>query len=176
MSELKLSDLTNINIGLYIVGAFTLFTSVIGITNIAINYSNINSTNENTKLLRENILNISQSIEMKQYNFDKKIIHLESKFNKLLEIQQDYFDEIIDLHIERKNYISKSTSISSLSDDIDKNLLQTNEHHIKYEETTSDEENEEECIDKDDDELLNECYDSLPLHNFKKNTALNWLF
>jgi hypothetical protein len=41
----KIAIVTN-NIGVYI-GAFTLFTSIIGITNIALHYSNIKSNNEN---------------------------------------------------------------------------------------------------------------------------------
>jgi hypothetical protein len=171
----KISDVTNY-MGLYI-GAFTLFTSVIGITNIAIHYSNINSSNENTKLLRENIFNISQGIEMNRYNFDNKINKLEirfnklleSKFNTLLEIQKNCLNEINNLHIERKNYISKSTSISGITFISDKEDVNQEELLDEYKKINY-------VLDEKDDELLNECYDSLPLNNFKKNTALNWLF
>jgi hypothetical protein len=30
--------------------------------------------------------------------------------------------------------------------------------------------------DKEYDELLNECYDAIPLNNLKKTTGLSWLF
>jgi hypothetical protein len=30
--------------------------------------------------------------------------------------------------------------------------------------------------DNEYDELLNECYDTIPLNNFKKTTGLSWLF
>jgi hypothetical protein len=30
--------------------------------------------------------------------------------------------------------------------------------------------------DDDYDELENECYDSIPMSNLKKNTGLNWFF
>jgi len=30
--------------------------------------------------------------------------------------------------------------------------------------------------ENDYDELMNECYDTIPLNNVKKNTGLSWLF
>ena len=34
----------------------------------------------------------------------------------------------------------------------------------------------EDAKDEEYDELLNECYDAIPLNNIKKNTGLSWIF
>jgi hypothetical protein len=150
----KIADVT-VNIGICI-SAFGLFASFVGFTNIALHYSNINSNNKNNKFLSERITSISKNIEINRIIYDNKIIELEYK---LIESQQNCLNEIKKLKSEKKITISKSTSISDLA------FISDEEKKV------NDEENQEE-----DDELINECYDSLPLNNFKKNTKSNWLF
>lgn len=149
----KIADVT-VNIGICI-SAFALFASVVGVTNIALHYSNINSNNKNNKLLNESISRLSENIEINHFIYDKRVSELEEKFNKLLEFQQESqqncLNEIKKIQSEKKITISKSTSISDLS------FISDEEKKVK------DEEKQEE-----DDELINECYDSLPLNNLKK--------
>ena len=107
-----------------------------------------------------------------------KIDDLDIKFTKLLKSQQYTLNEIL-LNIERKNVISKSTSISSLFLDSSKNTINNNDLStlVAKTEKNEDEKNEDEKNEKDYYEILNECYDNIPLNNLKKTTGLKgWLF
>lgn len=146
-------------IGSYIV-ALALFPSIIGITNIAIYYSNINSNNKNNELLHENI-EINRSICVKL--IEMRINKLENKLSIILENQQFCLNEIKKIQIKNNNSLSRSTSISGFPCILDNEYQKLN--YVLDEKES-----------KVDEELLNECYDSLPLNNFKKNTALTWLF
>ena len=154
------------SIGVYI-GACTLFTSIIGITNIAIHYSNITSNNKNNKLLNEKISKIPESIEINRSIcvrlIEMRLNELQNKLYIILENQQFCLNEIKKLHIKNHNSLSRSTSISGFPFILDNECQKFN--YVLDEKES-----------KGDDEMLNECYDSLPLNNFKKNTALNWLF
>jgi hypothetical protein len=135
----KIADVT-IFIGFYI-GAFTLFTSVIGVTNIALNYSNINSNNKITDLLNKNstkMINIFQLVKDNSF----KLEQLENKINLFLEFQKN-------------NALLKSTSISSLSEiseELSTNLLYKQESYYENSNNDNDEDNHED----NDYELLNE--------------------
>lgn len=161
----KIADIGT-SIGIYIV-ALTLFPSIIGITNIAIYYSSNNKNKNNHKLLDDNISEISRSIDINRAVcvrvIEMRISELENRLSFILENQQICLNEIKKMHIKNHNSLSRSTSISGLPFILDNEYQKLNyvldEKENKY-----------------DEEMLNECYDSLPLNNFKKNTALTWLF
>ena len=92
-----------------------------------------------------------------------KINKLENRLSIILENQQFCLNEIKKLYIKNYNTVSRSTSISEIPF-IPENEYQKLNYILDEKDT------------KGDEELLNECYDSLPLNNFKKNTALTWLF
>jgi hypothetical protein len=146
-------------IGGYIV-ALALFPSIIGITNIAIYYSNINSNNKNNELINRSI-EINRSVCVKL--IEMRINKLENRLSIILENQQFCLNEIKKLHIKNYNSLSRSTSISGFPVILDNEYQKLN-YVIDEKEINGDE------------EMINECYDSLPLNNFKKNTALTWLF
>ncbi len=154
----KLFDIGT-SIGIYIV-ALTLFPSIIGITNIAIHYSN-------NKLLDENISEISRSIDINRAVcvrvIEMRINNLENTLSIILENQQFCLNEIKKMHIKNNNSLSRSTSISLFPCILDNEYQKLN-YVLDEKEINGDE------------EMINECYDSLPLNNFKKNTALTWLF
>jgi hypothetical protein len=158
----KIADIGT-SIGIYIV-ALTLFPSIIGITNIAIHYS---SNNKNDKLLDDNIAEISRSIDINRAVcvrvIEMRISELENRLSFILENQQICLNEIKKIHIKNYNSLSRSTSISGMPFILDNEYQKLN--YVL---------DEKEC--KYDEEMLNECYDSMPLNNFKKNTALTWLF
>lgn len=96
-----------------------------------------------------------------------KIDNLEFKLTNLIEKQQHTLNEIYKLpllNIGTKNTISQSTSISSLSSESFKDPIIENESEIKN-------------VEGEYYEILNECYDIIPLNNIKKFTGLKkWLF
>jgi hypothetical protein len=154
----KISDVGTC-IGSYIV-ALALFPSIIGITNIVIHYSN-------NKLLHENISEISRSIDINRSVcvrvIEMRISELENRLSFILENQQFCLNEIKKLHIKNYTSLSRSTSTSGFPFILDNEYQRLN--YVLDEKES-----------KIDEEMLNECYDSLPLNNFKKNTALTWLF
>jgi hypothetical protein len=158
----KIADIGT-SIGIYIV-ALTLFPSIIGITNIAIHYS---SNNKNNKLLHDNKAEISRSIDINRSIcvrlIEMRISELENRLSFILENQQICLNEIKKMHIKNHNSLSRSTSISGFPCILDNEYQKLN--YVLDEKES-----------RGDDELLNECYDSLPLSNFKKNTSLTWLF
>lgn len=154
----KIADIGT-SIGIYIV-ALTLFPSIIGITNIAIHYSN-------NKLLHDNKAEIERRIDINRSIcvrlIEMRISELENRLSFILENQQICLNEIKKMHIKNHNSLSRSTSISGFPCILDNEYQKLN--YVLDEKES-----------RGDDELLHECYDSLPLSNFKKNTTLTWLF
>jgi hypothetical protein len=100
--------------------------------------------------------------------------HYEILYNKLVEQPNNYHNfscELIDKEIQclKPVMVSSSTSISPFSP-LRKVFSIENELciHPITEKSFND--------DSEDNELLNECYDSIPLNNLKKTTGLSWLF
>ena len=132
----------------FYVNSFLIISSIIGLTNIYINYCNI----DNIKINRKQ----NQIIYNNLINELKNEVELTSKL----------FNQIKESKIYKPEMISASTSISSFSpikiilppenNDCDNNIIM----HKEIE----------------DNELLNESYDSIPMNNLKKNTSLIWLF
>lgn len=150
----------------FYVGSFVLFSSIIGITSLFIHHSNINIIYENRQIINKNKNEIMKNMEVKHSEIlsvmNNMLYNYENKLVALLENQQKSLDEIKNsplVNIGRKENISRNVSISSLTD----SLINNNNEH----------ENE---VHVEDNELINECYDIIPLNNNKKITGINWLF
>jgi hypothetical protein len=117
--------------------------------------------------------NFTTSIKTQIEENGNKVKHdlflLNKELSQLLENQQNivfkleelsvYLGELKSINTSQEyNRISTSTSMSSFSP-------------IKIANTVL-----EDVREHDYDELMNECYDTIPLSNLKKNTSLSWLF
>ena len=150
----------------FFINSFIIVSSIFGLTSIYINYCNLNKIKNLEEKIRETKDILKHSIEI---NLKQNLLSHENTITKLLENQNLnilLLQEEKQLEFSKKELISTSTSTSSLlplkiiipheNDDLKNNI-------IKQEEI-------------EDNELINECYDSIPLNNLKKNTGLSWLF
>ena len=172
----------------FLVGTFVIISSIIGLTNVYFNYSNLNKVNKITKIFldkEENIcktIDINHSVSIKF--FENKINELEEKLSLILENQHKLLIEMNEiknlpiLTIGKADTLSKSTSVSSLlfespdnDNDNDNDNNNNNNNNFYFQQNNLEQDNNELL-----DELMDECYDSIPLSNIKKNTGLTWLF
>lgn len=163
------------NIKFYI-NSFVIISSIIGLTSIYINYCNLDriKTLEETIKGSENVLKYNIEINRKQYQlvYNELIEQLKNE----VQISRKLLEQIIEIKNLKPEMISASTSISSFSplkivlpgenDD----WINQNDDWINHIIDKKDNSND------DDDELISESYDSIPLNNLKKNTGLNWFF
>lgn len=161
----------------FYIGTFIFFSSMIGITSITINYINMNKIIQNEKTIKKNMSNIEEKIDNLKINekinkLNLKIDDMENKIIFLLDKQKESLDEIKNLpllNILKKDSISRSTSISSILDDLSPKK--------KFDETEVFNSNIIENENNKDDELIDDCYDIIPLNNSKKVTGFkSWLF
>jgi hypothetical protein len=165
----------------FYVGSSFAILSIVGITSIYIQYLQFSKI----KKIEEQLYNIELLKQKdKQYNnilHSKLINQLKNEFSNFAKV---HFTNMIDVNqrlIEKaselvyissnckKDTLSSSTSMSTFSPI--KVFEESNviEQEVFYESNDF-------KYDNEDDELLNECYDSIPLNNLKKNTGLSWLF
>ena len=145
----------------FYVNSFLIVSSIIGLTNIYINYCNIDKIEKLEGKIKEceNILKYNIKINRKQ----NQII-----YNNLInevELTSKLVNQIKELKLYKPEMISASTSISTFSP-LKIILPPENndcDNHIMHKEI-------------EDNELLNESYDSIPMNNLKKNASLIWLF
>jgi hypothetical protein len=157
------------------ISSFVIVSSIIGLTGIYLNYYNTDKIKrlEDKLKVTENILKYNIEINRKQNQiiYNKLIEQLKNE----VQTSSNLINMIKEAQCFKPEMISASTSISSFSplkitipietDD----WINQNDDWINH------------IIDKkdnsnDDDELISECYDSIPLNNLKKNTGLNWFF
>ena len=157
-------------------GTFLLFSSIIGISCVYMNYFNIYYTNciegqiDSKVSELENMIGLSCKCNKIEHNKTKdEIVNLDKKITKLLENQHKIILKLEELNVIKSvdeiNKPLSTCSSNSAFTPVKKNEMSPNNYETK-------------CDDKDDeyDELLNECYDIMPLNNVKKNTGLSWLF
>jgi len=151
------------------VSSFVIISSIIGLTSIYINYCNLDKIKNLEEQIKgsENVLKYNIEINRKQ----NRIIY--SKFIELLKNEAEntskLIDEINELHNSTPEVVSAATSMSSFSP---LKIILPDEkddwnNHIIY---------QQDIKEIQDNELLNECYDSIPMNNIKKHTALSWIF
>lgn len=161
----------------FLLGTFVILSSIFGITEIYMHYSNSNKIDE----ISENQENIYNIIEINSSVIKNRINQLEFKLSILLENQKNMINDIKNLpiyKIQKIHGINVSTSTSAFSpikhiDNINDSYNKDDNINI----TSIDDLNTEQKKIKEieDNELIDECYDSIPLNNIK-TTGLSWLF
>ena len=149
--------------------SFVIISSIIGLTSIYINYCNLDKIKNLEDKINgsENVLKYNIEINRKQNQiiYNKLIDQLKNE----VKVSSKLIDEINKLHNSRPEVVSATTSMSSFSP---LKIILPDEkddwnNHIVY---------QQDIKEIQDNELLNECYDSIPMNNIKKNTALSWIF
>jgi|688.fasta_scaffold336184_3 hypothetical protein len=168
------------------VNSFLIITSIIGVTNIYMNtLTNFDIHNIKEEIQgNENVLKYHIEINRKRNliehcNLKSEILILNKQLSLLLENQEKIINQLeemklikiseqnkLSINISKIDCISASTSMTTFSpikipSVLDESIVSN---------VTDDNK------DKEYDELLNECYDAIPLNNLKKTTGLSWLF
>ena len=147
----------------FYINSFAIISSIIGLTSIYINYCNLDKIknleikiNESEKVLEDNI-KINRKQNQIIYNKFIELFKNEAKSKSML------IDQINELQNSKPELVSAATSMTSFSP---VKIILPEEKDDWY--------NNIEQEEVQDNELLNECYDSIPMNNFKKYPALNW--
>jgi len=156
------------------IGSFIVVSSIISLTSIYMQYSNM----EKIKRLEEKIEGsknvLKQNIDLNQHinvlSCRKIVKHIKDVTDISVDTQKKMIEKIMETNLlllqnSKKEFVSESTSMSAFHsfksiDSVDG----WKDNMIK----------QEDVKEMEDDELLNECYDSIPLNNLKKNTT-SWL-
>lgn len=153
----------------FFIGSFFIISSIIGFTNIYINYCNFDRIKNLEEKIKdsENIIKYNIEINRKQNQiiYNKLIDEVKNE----VEFTSKLFNQIKESNLYKPEMISASTSISSFSQVKIILPIENNDwnNHIII---------QEDIKEMEDDELIKECYDSIPMNNVKKHTALSWLF
>jgi len=158
------------------ISSFIVISTIISLTNMYINYCNMDRIKclEDKIEGTENVLKHNIEINRLQNSLcNHKIIkNIKDGMSITIDAQEKIIEKIIEVKIlsenSKKELLSERRSISDLCpiktfksiDSIDgwkNNII-----------------HQEDIKEMEDDELLNECYDSIPLNNLKKNTN-SWL-
>ena len=149
--------------------SFIIVSSIIGLTSIYINYCNQDKIKNLEDKIQgtENVLKYNIEINRKQNQliYNKLIDQLKNE----IEITSKLIDKLNENQYFTPEMISTSTSMSSFSPlriILSPRNDDWNNHIIM----------QDDIKEMEDDELIKECYDSIPLNNLKKNTSLSWLF
>jgi len=159
----------------FYIGSFVIMSSIIGLTNIYMNYHNTNKIKQLEEKLdgSENVLKYNIEINRKQHAlcYNKIIEQLKNETSASIDTQQKITEKLMEIKVlmqnSKKDIISASTSVTTFSPIKSVNSIDDWKHNIIE---------QEEFKNYEDDELMNECYDSMPLNNVKKNTGLSWIF
>lgn len=151
------------------IGSFIIVSSIISLTSIYMNYCNIYKIQrlEDKIEVCKNVLkhNIETNRQLNTSYHSKIIKQLKNNTTVLSDTKEELTEKILEtkslLPNFKKEVVSVSTSVSSLRtvksiDSIDgwkDDIIQ-----------------QEDSKEIEDNELLNECYDTIPLNNLKKNT------
>jgi hypothetical protein len=155
------------------IGSFIVVSTIISLTNIYMHYCNMDKIKRLEDKLEgtENVL--KHNIEINRLDnasrHHKIVKHIKDGNLISVDAEKKIIEKIMDIKLmlqnSKKDLVSESTSMTAFSpfksiDSIDG----WREHIIK----------QEDVKEMEDDELLNECYDSIPLNNLKKKTG-SWL-
>lgn len=167
----KISDtITNIfkkieNTKFYI-GSFTIVSSIIGLTGIYINYCNLYKIKTLEKQIKcsENVVKYNIEINRKQYQmiYNKLIEQLKNE----LQLSRNFLEQNVKFQYSKPETLSTTKIPFSPV----KFVLPSENNNLSNNSNTNSN-NSDDYYD-----LENECYDSIPMNNLKKNTGLNWFF
>lgn len=147
----------------FYIGSSFAFLSIIGITSIYIHLLQFSKIQKLEKM-------VHHLVSVEKDNTSTIETCMRKLKNELSSVIQINLLNIIDMH---QRLIDRLTPLKSIA--LSRSTSMTDFSPVdSYEESNVDVSNDV-CIDEDN-ELLNECYDSIPLNNIKKNTGLNWLF
>jgi hypothetical protein len=155
------------------IGSFIVISSIISLTSIYMNYCNMDRIKKFEDKIEgcENILkhNIEINRLKNALHHHKIIKNIKDGITISNDAQEKIIEKIMDMNLllqnSKRQLISQATSMTALS---------------PFKSIASNDEWKENVIhgedikDMEDDELLNECYDSIPLNNLKKKTN-SWL-
>lgn len=157
----------------FYVGSFVFISSIIGIAGITVNYysnksinNKLDKLNKIHKLVEQNNREICEIKNLLNEN-QSKISIIRDEYIMLFDRQQKITQEILNLpllnicNINNNNISRESSDLSTLIEDT-----------VEKKETIIQETKE---IPIEEDELVNECYDSIPLSNAKKLTGIKSL-
>ena len=154
---------------------FIISSSIVGLSNIYINYCN----SKRLKNLEEKIEsseNVLKNIEINRKKnamcYNKIIEQLKYNISVSTDMQQILNEKLLEIkellqNPKKELIMSTNTSVTTFSPIKSVNSMDDLKHNVIE---------QEEPVFYEDDELMNECYDSIPLNNVKKNTGLTWLF
>lgn len=168
------------------VNSFLIVTTIIGVTTIYINtliYENINNIKKEIQG-NENVLKYHIEINQKRNliehcNLKSEILILNKHLSLIIENQEKIINQLEEMKLIKISEQNKLSINISKIDCISASTSMTTFSPIKIplvldESIASDITNDNK--DKEYDELVNECYDAIPLNNLKKTTGLSWLF
>jgi hypothetical protein len=161
------------------IGSFIVLSSIISLTSIYINYFTINKIKklEDKIEASKNVLkhNIETNRQLNTSYNSKLSKQLKNQSEMLCDTQQKLTEKIIEIKSilpnSKKELISVSTSVSSLSPVKSVKSVKSVDSIDGWKDNIIQQENVKEM---EDNELLNECYDTIPLNNLTKNTT-GWL-
>lgn len=166
----------------FYVTSFVLLSSIMGLTCVYLNYSSNtelqyvkDKIDNNDNILKSNIeLNRRRNL-IEHCKIKSEVLNLERYLSEIIENQGIIINHLKEIKllknpadiklIVKNDTVSASTSMTSFSPIKVPNLVA--EFNLDVTEDNN---------DQDYDELLNECYDNMPLNNAKKNMTLSWLF
>jgi len=162
-------------IELYI-GSFFIISSIFTLTTMYMNYFNMNKIKNIERKIEGSENKLKHNIEINRIQnslSNHKIVrYLKHIKSELDDTQQKVMEKIMEINMllqnSQKELISTGTSMSDISQIKSIDSIDGLEENTNKEENNSD---LKEFKDLEDDELLNECYDSIPLNNLKKNTS-----
>jgi hypothetical protein len=160
----------------FYVGSFIIISSIFTLTNMYMNYSNMNKIKHIEKKIEGSENKLKHNIEINRmenslcnHKIVKYLKHIKSDLD---DTQQKIMEKIMEINmlfqISKKELISIGTSMSDLP------KVRSIDSIDGWNDSNNEVENIKEMEDfkvLEDNELLNECYDSIPLNNLKKNTS-----
>ena len=170
----------------FYINSFLIVTMLLSVTSISINMLSRNDIGTIKEEIEENENKLKYYIEINRKQnliehcgLKSEILILNKQLSLLLENQQKIInlleeikfiknseDQRLSINISKIDCISASTSMNTFSPiKISTLLNETRTDNIA-----------DDFKDKEYDELINECYDTIPMNNFKKTTGLSWLF
>ena len=158
---------------------FFIITSTLTLINYYFIKDIYSKNDEQTKLLKNinnNLSRITQDnnfINFKVYEDFQKKINIIAEFSVELKKQSDKLLEKFEENIEKK-YITTTTSISDFEKYFKENVEKVKEKEVNVK--AIDFEVDSDIYENIDNELLQECYDSLPCNNVKKTTLSGFLY
>lgn len=150
----------------FYIGSSFAILSIVGITSIYIHYLQFSKIKQlECKLNDIELLHKNNTQYVDLFKSDT-MIQFKNDLLHITDIHQKLVEKISQLtSLQNKDTISTSTSMTTFTPNT---TIDNSDPPMLYDPTIN--------CDEEDNELLNECYDAIPLNNVKKNTKLNWLY